>query len=94
MRRSRITLVPGTRWRVIRDVWVATGYEFPVKGNEFTGRLWLSVHLDFYMDRRARTLFASLLRKRRVISQARGQVEHLLEGLVVTVELILTQLIG
>ena len=45
--RSRITLLPGTRWRVIRDVWVATGYEFPVKGNEFTGRLWLSVYLDF-----------------------------------------------
>jgi hypothetical protein len=45
--RSRITLLPGMRWRVIRDVWVATGYEFPVKGREFEGRLWLSVYLDF-----------------------------------------------
>jgi hypothetical protein len=46
--RTTVTLLPGTRWLVFKDVWLAAGYEFPLTGaNELDGRAWLSFYLDF-----------------------------------------------
>ncbi len=46
--RTTVTLLPGTRWLVFKDVWLAGGYEFPVTGTDaLDGRAWLSFYLDF-----------------------------------------------
>lgn len=45
---TTVTLLPGTRWLVFKDVWVAAGYEFPVTNTEaLDGRAWVSLYLDF-----------------------------------------------
>jgi hypothetical protein len=45
---ANLTLLPGARWSVSKDLWVATGYEFPVTGNDhIDSRIWLSLYLDF-----------------------------------------------
>lgn len=46
--RTTVTLLPGMRWLAFRDTWIATGYEFPTtEPRPFTGRVWLSLYLDF-----------------------------------------------
>ncbi|HXG20079.1 MAG TPA: hypothetical protein VNN62_13525 [Methylomirabilota bacterium] len=46
--RTTVTLLPGTRWLVFKDVWVAAGYEFPVTNTDaLDGRAWFSLYLDF-----------------------------------------------
>jgi hypothetical protein len=45
---TAVTLLPGARWMVLKDVWLAVGYEIPVTdAREFDGRFWLSLYLDF-----------------------------------------------
>ena len=45
---TTVTLLPGARWLVFKDVWLAAGYEFPVTGtSELDSRSWLSLYLDF-----------------------------------------------
>ncbi|MEW6657286.1 MAG: hypothetical protein AB1424_01370 [Thermodesulfobacteriota bacterium] len=45
---TTVTLLPGTRWLVMKDVWVAGGYEFPITNtDELSGRIWASLYLDF-----------------------------------------------
>jgi hypothetical protein len=46
--RTTVTLLPGVKWMLFKDLWVATGYEFPVTGTEtFRSRVWLSLYRDF-----------------------------------------------
>jgi hypothetical protein len=46
--RTTVTLLPGARWLVLKDVWIAAGYEFPVTNTEaLDGRAWFSLYLDF-----------------------------------------------
>ncbi|MDO8431480.1 MAG: hypothetical protein Q7S58_03630 [Candidatus Binatus sp.] len=46
--RTTLNLLPGTRWLVFRDTWIAAGYEFPItEPKPFTGRAWVSLYLDF-----------------------------------------------
>ncbi|MGE0827326.1 MAG: hypothetical protein AB7G75_09590 [Candidatus Binatia bacterium] len=46
--RTTATLLPGARWLVLKDVWVAAGYEFPVTNTEvLDGRAWVSFYVDF-----------------------------------------------
>jgi hypothetical protein len=46
--RTTLTLLPGTRWLVFKDVWMAAGYEFPVTNTEaLDGRAWVSFYFDF-----------------------------------------------
>lgn len=45
---TTVTLLPGARWLVLKDVWVAAGYEFPVTNTDaLDGRAWFSLYLDF-----------------------------------------------
>lgn len=45
---TTLTLLPGVRWLLFKDFWLAFGYEFPVTGtNELENRLWFSVYRDF-----------------------------------------------
>jgi len=47
-RHTTITLLPGARWLVLRDIWLATGYEVPITHtNDLAGRVWASLYLDF-----------------------------------------------
>jgi hypothetical protein len=42
------TLLPGSRWSIFKDIWLAAGYEFPITDtDELEGRAWLSLYLDF-----------------------------------------------
>ncbi|HEV8716374.1 MAG TPA: hypothetical protein VGX03_26575 [Candidatus Binatia bacterium] len=46
--RTTVTLLPGARWLVLKDVWVAAGYEFPVtNADALDGRAWVSFYFDF-----------------------------------------------
>lgn len=45
---TTLTLLPGARWLVYKDVWLACGYEFPLTGTDkLDGRVWASLYLDF-----------------------------------------------
>jgi hypothetical protein len=45
---TTLTLLPGVRWLLFKDFWVAGGYEFPVVGtDEFESRIWASIYRDF-----------------------------------------------
>lgn len=46
--RTTVTLLPGTRWLIVKDVWMAVGYEFPVANTDaLDGRGWVSFYFDF-----------------------------------------------
>lgn len=42
------TLLPGARWLLFKDFWLAAGYEFPVaRTNRLERRVWISIYRDF-----------------------------------------------
>ena len=43
---TTVTALPGVRWLLLKDFWVATGYEFTLTGID-EKRVWLSVYRDF-----------------------------------------------
>ena len=43
---TTVTALPGVRWLLFNDFWVATGYEFSLTGIDVS-RLWFSVYRDF-----------------------------------------------
>jgi hypothetical protein len=46
--RTTVTLLPGARWLVLKDVWIAAGYEFLVTNTDaLDGRAWISFYFDF-----------------------------------------------
>ncbi|MBX9841490.1 MAG: hypothetical protein K2Z80_06760 [Xanthobacteraceae bacterium] len=45
---SKVTLLPGARWLVVKDFWLAAGYEVPLTpARELDGRVWISIYRDF-----------------------------------------------
>lgn len=45
---TTVTLLPGVRWLVFKDFWLATGYELPLTTTrQFDGRVWFSIYRDF-----------------------------------------------
>jgi hypothetical protein len=45
---TTVTLLPRARWLVYKDVWLASGYEFPVANTDtFDGKVWAGFYLDF-----------------------------------------------
>lgn len=47
-RSTTVTLLPGVRWLVLKDFWLAAGYEAPLTGTrQFDGRVWFSIYRDF-----------------------------------------------
>lgn len=45
---TTVTLLPGIRWLVFKDFWLAAGYEFPLTTTrQFDGRAWFSIYRDF-----------------------------------------------
>lgn len=45
---TKVTLLPGARWLVAKDFWLAAGYEVPLTAaREFDGRVWFSIYRDF-----------------------------------------------
>jgi len=43
-----VTLLPGVRWLLFKDFWLAAGYEFPLTtAKQFDGRVWFSIYRDF-----------------------------------------------
>lgn len=45
---TTLTVLPGARWLLFKDFWVAGGYEFPLTGTDaFESRVWFSVYRDF-----------------------------------------------
>lgn len=43
---TTVTALPGVRWLLLKDFWVATGYEFTLTGID-EKRVWLSLYRDF-----------------------------------------------
>jgi len=47
-KQTTLTLLPGVRWLLFKDFWLATGYEFPLTGtNALESRVWFSIYRDF-----------------------------------------------
>ena len=45
---TTLALLPGVRWLLFKDFWVAGGYEFTVANtDEFDDRVWISFYRDF-----------------------------------------------
>jgi Putative MetA-pathway of phenol degradation len=45
---TTVTLLPGVRWLMFRDFWLAAGYELPLTTTrQFDGRVWFSIYRDF-----------------------------------------------
>ncbi len=45
---TTVTLLPGARWLVFKDFWLAAGYELPLTAaRQFDGRVWFSIYRDF-----------------------------------------------
>ncbi|HLG28966.1 MAG TPA: hypothetical protein VI387_02040 [Candidatus Brocadiales bacterium] len=45
---TKVNLLPGVRWLLFKDFWVAGGYEFPITDRqEFDNRIWVSIYRDF-----------------------------------------------
>lgn len=45
---TKVNLLPGARWAIVKDCWTAVGYEFPVTSqNDFDDKIWFSLYLDF-----------------------------------------------
>jgi len=45
---TTVTLLPGVRWLLFKDFWLAAGYEVPLTAiRQFDGRVWFSIYRDF-----------------------------------------------
>jgi hypothetical protein len=45
---TTLTALPGVRWLLFKDFWLAGGYEFPLSGtNALDSRVWSSIYRDF-----------------------------------------------
>lgn len=45
---TTVTLLPGARWLLFKDFWLAAGYEFPLTtAKQFGSRIWFSIYRDF-----------------------------------------------
>ncbi len=45
---TTVTMLPGVKWLLFKDCWLAIGYEFPLTGtNALESRVWVSLYRDF-----------------------------------------------
>ena len=45
---QRVTFLPGARWMILDETWIAIGEEFPISGDQsFDHKFWLSLYMDF-----------------------------------------------
>lgn len=44
----RVTFLPGVRWMLLEETWLAVGEEFPISGDQaFDHKFWVSIYMDF-----------------------------------------------